>query len=335
MATKHNAFFLPVVLAPFGVLAAWRVAGPQTRKRLIRMGQVALGAAVYAGLLVVVKGREGMLRSWELLSPQTFGVLALVVALAAIALRIARTDRAAFVPLAPLVAMGLLGPAVFYVHWPYLWYHPVDRLAWYLDFHATHVHYAWTYFGQVLRAPPFPLPYVFVVTALTVPVSLLLPMAVGLVRTWLRNLGDLLPPLARRFGRGGSTEWLLGVNALFSILLISHPDVPHFGGVKHWLPSMPFLALLGAREVDRAVAALPPGARPPGAARQRPGGRARPPPLAPRSHRHRARPPLRDVGLRRAGGRNPRSGQPRPPTAVLEQQRHRRAPVDQRPHPGR
>ena len=69
-------------------------------------------------------------------------------------------------------------------------------------------------------------------------------MAVGLVRTWLRNLGDLVPALARRFGRGGSTEWLLGVNALFSILLISHPDVPHFGGVKHWLPSMPFL---GAR----------------------------------------------------------------------------------------
>jgi hypothetical protein len=257
MATKHNAFFLPVVLTPFGVLAAWRVASPETRKLLVRMGQVALAAAVYAGLLVLVKGREGTVRSWELLSPQTFGVLALVATLAAIALRIARTDRAAFVPLAPLVAMGLLGPLVFYVHWPYLWYHPVDRLAWYLDFHATHVHYAWTYFDQVLRAPPFPLAYVFVITALTLPVSLLLPMAVGLVRTWLRNLGDLLPALARRFGRGGSTEWLLGVNALFSILLISLPDVPHFGGVKHWLPSMPFLALLGAREVDRAVAALP------------------------------------------------------------------------------
>ena len=27
LATKHNAFFLPVVLTPFGVLAAWRVAG--------------------------------------------------------------------------------------------------------------------------------------------------------------------------------------------------------------------------------------------------------------------------------------------------------------------
>jgi len=216
-----------------------------------------VAAAVYAALLLVVLGREGLVRTWAVLSPQTFGVLALVAALAALAWQIARTDRAAFVPLAPLVAMGLLGPVVFYVHWPWVWYHPVDRLAWYFDFHATHVHYAWTYFGEVLRAPPFPLTYVFIVTALTLPVSLLGPMTVGLVRTWLRNLGDLLPALARRFGRGGSTEWLLGVNALFSIVLISFPDVPHFGGVKHWLPSMPFLALLGAREVDRAVAALP------------------------------------------------------------------------------
>jgi len=257
LATKHNAFFLPVVLAPFGVLATWRAGGPEARKLLLRMGQVAVAAAVYAALLLVVLGREGLVRTWAVLSPQTFGVLALVAALAALAWQIARTDRAAFVPLAPLVAMGLLGPVVFYVHWPWVWYHPVDRLAWYFDFHATHVHYAWTYFGEVLRAPPFPLTYVFIVTALTLPVSLLVPMTVGLVRTWLRNLGDLLPALARRFGRGGSTEWLLGVNALFSILLISLPDVPHFGGVKHWLPSMPFLALLGAREVERAVAALP------------------------------------------------------------------------------
>ena len=78
--------------------------------------------------------------------------------------------------------------------------------------------------------------YVFVVTAMTLPVSLLLPMGVGLLRTGVRNLGDLVPALGRRFGRGGETEWLLGVNALFSILLISHPEVPHFGGVKHWLP---------------------------------------------------------------------------------------------------
>ena len=256
LATKHNAFFLPLVLTPFGVLAAWRGAGEQGRRTLVRMGQVAVAFLAYLALLLVVKGRGGLVQSWQPLSPQTFGVVALVVALAALAVRLRRLDGPAFVRIAPLVAMGLIGPVVFYVHWPYLWYHPVDRLAWYFDFHATHVHYAWTYFGDVLRAPPFPLAYVFVVTAMTLPVSLLLPMGVGLLRTGVRNLGDVIPALGRRFGRGGETEWLLGANALFSILLISHPDVPHFGGVKHWLPSMPFLALVAGREFDRAVAGL-------------------------------------------------------------------------------
>jgi hypothetical protein len=34
--------------------------------------------------------------------------------------------------------------------------------------------------------------------------------------------------------------------------LIAWPSVPHFGGVKHWLPAMPFLALLGARALAAA-----------------------------------------------------------------------------------
>jgi hypothetical protein len=256
LATKHNAFFLPLVLTPFGVFASWRAASAQGQAILKRMGQVALGAVAFFGLLLLVEGRAGLVRSWGLLSPQTFGLVALMLALAALAVRLGREDRPAFVPLSPLVAMGLLGPALLYVHWPYLWYHPVDRLAWYFEFHATHVHYAWTYLGEVLRAPPFPLPYVFVVTALTLPISLVVPMAMGLVRTAVRALAAVVPALGARIGRADATECLLGVNALFSILLISHPEVPHFGGVKHWLPSMPFLALLAAREFDRAVQGL-------------------------------------------------------------------------------
>lgn len=256
LATKHNAFFLPLVLAPFGVAAAYRVGNEDGRRVLRRMAQAAVLFVAYVELLLVVNGRDALVTSWQLLSPQTFGVVALVGALTALSFELRRRDPRAFLRLAPLVAMGLIGPAVFYVHWPWLWYHPVDRLAWYFDFHATHVHYAWTYFNDVLRAPPFPLPYVLVITALTLPVSLLLPMGVGLLRTGLRTVGDLVPALARRVGSGGEVEWLLGVNALFSIVLISLPDVPHFGGVKHWLPSMPFLCLLAGREFDRAASGL-------------------------------------------------------------------------------
>ena len=51
-------------------------------------------------------------------------------------------------------------------------------------------------------------------------------------------------------------EGLVGVNAVASILIISHPQVPHFGGVKHWLPSMPFLGILAGVAVTRGCEAL-------------------------------------------------------------------------------
>ncbi|HMK73547.1 MAG TPA: hypothetical protein VK454_09415, partial [Myxococcaceae bacterium] len=102
------------------------------------------------------------------------------------------------------------------------------------------------------RGPPFPLTYVLVVTALTLPVSLLAPMVVGLLSLSARAAAAVLPALRRRLTPAGASEVLVGVNALASIVLISLPDVPHFGGVKHWLPSMPFLALLAGRQVQLA-----------------------------------------------------------------------------------
>jgi hypothetical protein len=40
------------------------------------------------------------------------------------------------------------------------------------------------------------------------------------------------------------------------IALISAPNVPHFGGVKHWFPAMGFLAVLASGSVLRAAQAL-------------------------------------------------------------------------------
>jgi hypothetical protein len=152
--------------------------------------------------------------------------------------------------------MAAFGPVIFYLHWPYLWHAPVERTAWYLNFHATHNHYAWFYLGTLMREPPFPLAYVLVKTALTVPTSLFVPMVTG----WLVLAGRTVLSLfarTRAWVRMPSlAEGLVGVNAVASILIISHPDVPHFGGVKHWLPSMPFLGLLAGVAVTRGCEAL-------------------------------------------------------------------------------
>jgi Dolichyl-phosphate-mannose-protein mannosyltransferase len=258
LATKHNALFLPFVLVPFALHAAWRgsVGHPEARRTLGHL--VALGGAVagLSGLLALILGPHAFQRRFVVLSPHTLLCLVLALGATLLLVRLRGQAAAAFRAVLPVVAMAVVGPVLFFLHWPYLWHHPVDRTAWYLAFHARHNHYAWFYLGTLLRAPPFPLAYVLVKTALTVPTSLLVPMATG----WLAVAGRALLQLCARtrawvrpvsFG-----EALVLVNAAVPIAIISHPQVPHFGGVKHWLPAMPFLALLAGAAVVRAGHAL-------------------------------------------------------------------------------
>jgi hypothetical protein len=252
LATKHNALFLPPVLLPFVVLRAYRAsAGKAAARRLVYQALFlfcATGALL--GVLLLLLGPEGLVRTWDFLSPPTALLALFAAGVLVLGVRLWRTDTSTFRALAPFGAMLLLGPVVLYAVWPWLWYHPVDRFWAYLEFHATHVHYAWTYLGTVLREPPFPVSYVLVVTALTLPISLLAPMGVGLLSVGIRCAGTVRPAWRVRLGEATASDALVGLNALASIVLISFPDVPHFGGVKHWLPSMPFLALLAGRQVQ-------------------------------------------------------------------------------------
>jgi 4-amino-4-deoxy-L-arabinose transferase-like glycosyltransferase len=163
-------------------------------------------------------------------------------------------ERARSIPLA-FGAMAILGPLVLLASWPWLWHDTLARLGGYLAFHLRHENYSWHYLGEVLRDPPFPVAYPFVVTALTVPAAVLFTMIAGLAQAGLRLAGAL----RERGGAaqaGASDELLLLLNALFPLALIAWPTVPHFGGVKHWLPAMPFLALLGARALVTACRTL-------------------------------------------------------------------------------
>jgi 4-amino-4-deoxy-L-arabinose transferase-like glycosyltransferase len=258
LGTKHNALFLPFVLTPFALWRAWRTSEgqPAARTGLWRFVGVFVAVAVLYGLLVVSLGPSGFQRAFLLLSPHTL----LFVGLAVGAGWVLRELYAAHAPtaraLTPLATMAVLGPVLFYLHWPYLWHAPVDRAAWYLAFHATHHHYAWFYLGELLRQPPFPLAYVVVKTALTVPTSLFVPMVTGLLALAGRTVLSLVPRTREWVRAPSLAEGLVGVNAVASILIISHPQVPHFGGVKHWFPSMLFLAILAGAAVSRGCEAL-------------------------------------------------------------------------------
>jgi 4-amino-4-deoxy-L-arabinose transferase-like glycosyltransferase len=182
-----------------------------------------------------------------------------------------RTDRGtqARLPSLPtaFLWMALLGPLVFYALTPRFWFDTFQRVQSYMAFHLNHVHYFVYYFGENLQHPPLPISYPWVMTLVTVPATILLAAALGALqatRTWdLKSWVERWRRAWRsgeiprnRAGDPRGTGLFLAINLLFPIALISMPDTPIFGGTKHWMPGMPFLAIFaggGALLASRAV----------------------------------------------------------------------------------
>jgi 4-amino-4-deoxy-L-arabinose transferase-like glycosyltransferase len=140
-------------------------------------------------------------------------------------------------------AMGLIGPLVFLAHWPYLWPDPIARWASYWGFHLHHEHYPVRYFGTGLWEPPFPLAFPWVMWGVTIPVATLICALAG-VATALRQVGrELWWGEAVR----PDASSLLLLNLAIPVLLIGMPEVPIFGGTKHWMNALPFLTLFAAQ----------------------------------------------------------------------------------------
>jgi len=133
------------------------------------------------------------------------------------------------------LAMAVVGPLVFLAGWPYLWPDPLRRFGSYVAFHLHHVHYNIEYLGTNYNRPPYPWHYVPVVTLLTTPLTTLGLLCIGSVALTARG---------RQHASAAKAGLLLALGALWPMLLIMRPGTPIFGAEKHWLPSVPFLALL-------------------------------------------------------------------------------------------
>ena len=164
--------------------------------------------------------------------------------LAVHALLLPREERNALLRKLPWL---LLAPLVLFAAWPLLWHDPLRHVRDWIGFHTQHVHYAWWYFGQVLRAPPFPVAYPLVVDALALPlplVALLAAAGLSLLAGFVRRRLD--PQRLLELGLAGA--------ALLPFLIRS---TPIFGGIKHWLA---FVALL-TPEAASLLARAAPGKR--------------------------------------------------------------------------
>lgn len=168
-------------------------------------------------------------------------------------------------------AMALLGPLVFLAHWPYLWHDTLQRLGSYLGFHLQHEHYPILWFGDLLTKPPFPVSFPFVMSAVTVPVPVLVLFITGAALAlvvsgrflWARFTKQAAPaeltlvPLGETADEpSASPALLLLLNVAFPFALIALPSSPIFGGTKHWMNALPFLCVLGAWAVEEGLARL-------------------------------------------------------------------------------
>jgi len=169
-------------------------------------------------------------------------------------LRYRRWLRYLFQPWA--LAMATLGPLTYLLSWPYLWFDTVRRFTGYVSFHLHHVHYNIEYLGTNYNRPPYPWHYVPVMTLLTMPVvTLLLALLGGFL--WWRRTADFVEPLPSGERIGGELS-LFVVSALWPMLIIMRPGTPIFGAEKHWLPAVPFLALLAGAAVAFVVRQVSP-----------------------------------------------------------------------------
>jgi hypothetical protein len=194
------------------------------------------------------------------------------------------------VPRVPLafVSMVVLGPVIFLLHWPWLWQAPLARTKIYVNRHLQHEHYNFEYLGRNWNAAvkdpkliPLRMSAPFVETLFTVPVTTLALALVGAVVLARRRRGEPLEPLEPicepETPPADRPDWLrpgadvdrapgafIAVQIFGPLAVLALPGTPIFGGVKHFLPAMPYIAVaaaIGLARLARLVAAALPGAR--------------------------------------------------------------------------
>ncbi len=161
-----------------------------------------------------------------------------------------------------LIGIAVLGPPIFVLSWPWLWDHTWSRFVWYVKFHTNHVHYSTMYLGENLTKPPFPVSLPWLLTAFTVPATILAFAGFSIIRrsrSWLPKkltigIPTLFIPLSVPDRR--RTDVLLIGTMLAPLVVISLPSTPIFGGTKHWIASYAPLALFAGflfADIFRAI----------------------------------------------------------------------------------
>lgn len=133
--------------------------------------------------------------------------------------------------LKPLLAWSTIAAGVFFVAWPWLWPDPIGRPQTFLSTATDRQPLHNFYLGTVWRDVDTPWHYPWVMTAVTIPIGLLL---LGLAGAAWRGLA---PP-------AGSLRALALVNLLFVLVVFTLPGTPVYDGERLMLLVYPLWAVL-------------------------------------------------------------------------------------------
>ncbi len=148
----------------------------------------------------------------------------------------------------PLAVWGFVAAVVLFAGWPWLWLDPVDNtIAYFRRASDRLTLYAW-YFNHRYTDKAVPWHFPFVMTALTVPASVLLAIGWRVLRR--ATSGKLL------FADIDRVDLLLSLSIAWPLIVFSLPGTPVYDGTRLFLVIMPPLSLLAGRGLMQMFACV-------------------------------------------------------------------------------
>ncbi len=140
--------------------------------------------------------------------------------------------KALFIP--QFVSMLLFALPLFFLLWPWMWHHTVDRFMEYVSFHVKHYGILMYYLGSVYSAPRPPWSAPLVMMLITTPILTLYSAGLSVV---------LYPKSNHK--RHHFPFTLVVLSAAVSLAALMFLPAPFYSGVKLFQPLFPFLAIMG------------------------------------------------------------------------------------------
>jgi 4-amino-4-deoxy-L-arabinose transferase-like glycosyltransferase len=129
-----------------------------------------------------------------------------------------------------LLVMSLVAPPLYVVLWPWLYHDTVARLQWYVGYQTvSHLQIPQWYMGRLWMPPPWHFP--FVITAVVLPLGVLLLAVLGMVRVV-------------RTGRSEPVGLLILLCALAPLLVQTSGRGMVYDDERFFMPAFPYLACL-------------------------------------------------------------------------------------------